>query len=241
MGVYLYPSGTETVLKNAYIWYTREPWANTIAYYTFEWDANDYSWNGNNLSVSWDVSYTTINWKQVVYIQWKNKNNTARLKTVNLTLNVSPQTYSIRCEAESNWIGSPYWMYLVMTWQLNPRIRNWIGNPNYSSPKDYILFVWNDIKNQTTVTPDVWDGVFHHIVATMSPTECCFYRDGVKVWTFSWQASSSYTGKLYIWCNDDTNYAFNGYIWETILESKARSEQQVLDYFNQTKADYWIS
>jgi hypothetical protein len=41
MGVYLYPSGTETELKNAYIGEYWSPNANTIAYFPFKDDILD--------------------------------------------------------------------------------------------------------------------------------------------------------------------------------------------------------
>ena len=235
-----------TIFNSVYKSFTpvqpRTPWADTIAYYKFEWDADDYSWNWNDLTASGNVSYVTLNWKQVVYFQWANSNSTTRLETSDITLNSSPQTYSIRCRTNSNWSWSPYWWFLIQTFQVSPRIRNWIWNANLSSYVNYRLYKWADNqREQTSVVPDRWDDTFHHIAITISPTECCFYRDWVKEWTFTWLSNSSYTAPIYVWCNDDTNYAFNWYIGETIIESKERTDQEILDYFNQTKADYWIS
>jgi len=68
MWVYLYPNNTETELKNAYIGEyvaPREPWANTVAYYKFDWNLNDSSGNNRNMALSrGSVTYWTI---------WNNK------------------------------------------------------------------------------------------------------------------------------------------------------------------------
>lgn len=69
MNVYLYPSNTETELKNAYIG-EYIPWtpdaSRTLLYLPLESNVTDYSGNNRSTSPS-NISYWTLWWIQTAY------------------------------------------------------------------------------------------------------------------------------------------------------------------------------
>jgi len=225
------------VYKKKWRW---KPWANTIAWYKFEWDAKDYSWNWYDLTANWNVSYTTLNWRQVVYMQGSSSWNSTKLQSANFARSATiPSTYSIWCRTNTTSGSYPNQYILFQSVQnASPRNRQWIMTARWNG--DYRIWLTSNSWLDTWIYPYKWDNTFHHIVATIDTSTSKLYVDGVNVYTWSWTSSISYTNWINVWSNDNTYYWFNGYIWDAILESKIWSAEDVSNYYNSTKSNYGL-
>ena len=218
----------------------RKPNENTLAYYKFEWNANDYSWNGLNLSSYWNVSYTTLNWKQVVHVQWSSTGNSTKLISWTITKSTIPSTFAIWVQTNST-----SWQYankysLINFFATNPQFsRLWIGTLQWNQSWKYKIWKWFENMDETWVSPYINDWKFHLLVATISSTECNLYVDWTKVYTWNWTTNWTFTWNFIVWWNDDNYYWFNWYIWETIWEDVIWDNDFQQKYYNKTKSQYW--
>ena len=204
-----------------------KPWANTIAYYPLRTDFDDYSWNGRNLS--WDKYIVTVWWIDCAYYSsnrsyytWYSLNRTVR--TISLWMNA----YS------SSWIWTLVHISKnrdVHLGSLAINLQNWgIGvADNYSYATWYY-----------TVQSDTW----YQVVWTQEWNVVKLYVN----WEFVWENTSrpseyvSPNGWCF-GCQFDTSYKTNkytGYLSEVILEDKARTAQEISDYYNLTKWNYGL-
>lgn len=217
-----------------------KPWANTIAYYKFEWDAKDYSWNWHDLTASWNVSYTTLNWRQVVYMQGSSSWNSTKLVTATFTTSANvPATFSIWCRTNANgWSIPNGYQLLIYYLQSSPYYRQWIYT-SWGNNRDYKIGTNQNLQS-TWVYPDIWDNTFHLVTATFTTSNMKLYIDWTLKYTWTWTSALSYNWKILVWSNDDSYYWFNWYIWDTIIENIAWDDAAIANYYNQTKANYWL-
>jgi len=229
MWVYLYPNNTETELKNAYIgeypggW---QPWANTIAYYPLNstYTDTDQSWNWNNGTTVWTLSY----WNN--YCQFSSWNYISIPKIIPYWAN--PYTILV-------WYNTPdaSWHQNVVYCQVNSN-RNNTGSALFIY--QWHLYYWGkgnydwDISS-VSISNDTW----YNIVFTYNWTQLECFVNGVSKWTFNRNISST--------APDTANIGKSlieiciGKTSNLIIENKVRTAQEVLDYFDLTKWNYWIS
>lgn len=206
----------------------KEPWepgTNTIAYYQFNSNLNDSSWNSNNLSTSaWTVTYwTTEQWAKYAYF-----NGATYTSYLTKSINYAdPNTICFRANAKKSgngyvmlemWndgreyarihpnVNIEYWWGLsssraLNTWYLLTYVREW------STAKLYIN--WTQVRTGTPTT---------------------------TTWTRSIRFRLNQVGN-----QTSTSYCADYYISELIRESKVRSDQEITDYYNSTKSLYGIS
>lgn len=242
MSIYVYTGtpSTESEVQKIYLGEKeREPWVNTIAYYPFKWDSKDYSGNWHDLTKSGSVSYVTLNWRQVVYMQWKWSSNTTKLISSSFSRNISSETYSIWCRTNAT-AGSYANAYCLFQFYQNasPYNRQWIFTSRWNN-RNYKINYWVSLQ-ETWISPDIWDDTFHLITATTSQSAIKLYVDWELKYTWAGWSPISCSWKIYVWSNDDSYYWFNGYIWDTILEDKEWTAKEISNYYNQTKSEYWI-
>ena len=210
-----------------YIW-TDEwtPWENTIAYYKFNNNLND-SANSNNLSLSgWAVSFWTASWwGKYAYF---NKSTWTGHRTISPNFNVSTLT--------------------CMYWRQPKQIfSSW--NP---------LSVWytttangSGIIVGTVRSVDFWGtswfsaavNTWYHLVITCEGWVRKFYVNGAYYAQDSYSLSGTQATKLTInnaWDTSSSSYSNNNYISELIIENKARTAQEISNYYNSTKSKYWL-
>lgn len=205
-----------------------KPWSNTIAYYKFDWNLNDSSGNNRNLSwgnvwtfwtASWWWTYAIFN--QSAYI---NKLDSIPFNsnwyTVSMWYNYNQNTTSQRIAMDyAN--GNTYF----------PRLRQ------DSDGKTYIWVSWF---NTDYILNSVW--AWHNIVITVVGNSITLYIDWISVKTGT--SSSINTNYSLILGRDYnqtwTTYTSRNYLGETILESVWWSAQEIADYYNLTKSNYWL-
>lgn len=202
-----------------------KPWANTIAYYplTSTTTVNDMSGNNRNLTNGW-VSFWVYQWVDCAYMSSDVflYNNSNYWLSWNFTANI--------------------WSFFTVSWSeyRQPRFL-WNNSWNiwiwyYESYK-----IWYNPKaTETNTTPPSWwalltvsyDGVNSKLYVNWNNVDTT-----AKSWyTYAWWPL--WIGRYVTW------EAANNRRWwlsEFILENKARTDQEVADYYNQTKWDYWIS
>ena len=224
----------EHKLKNAYLgapnsWW--KPWADTLLYMPLDWDLLDYSWNNNNWTAIWTIQFQTIWNKQYAYF---NNNSAIQLITIPVwTWNPSAFTQSCRFKTNSNW---RWCMHEFWSRSNNSRSKVWFYD-NWYPIQDrygvgYDLYMWS-------VTTSVLWNTRIHVIYTYNNWNHQFYINWSLRWTATGNLNISWTTYRYIWTNSGSWYAWYA-MSENIFESKVWTQQEISDYFNKTKVDYWI-
>ena len=221
----------EHELKNAYIGEVWTPWSNTIAYYPLNWNANDESWNGNNgtaSNITWDSWWDN----GCAYFNWNSYINIPALT------NTTTRTYSFWVKCASNasgdflftWDNSDKNLtFMVSSWKINTQMwKSWIWSPT--------RWITNNYSNAT-----VWDNTWHHIVVTVNGGTYTTYIDGVQDNVCNWSYWTTPISVNRMWMHPNwSSDKYTGYIDNMIIESKARTAQEVADYYNLIKYNYWL-
>jgi hypothetical protein len=209
-----------------------KPWANTIAYYPLTANANDYSGNGYN-ATNYGGTFSEENWCYFWIAA-------SRLVLPSMTI---WQTFTI-----SAWIKLPNWQ---PTWNLELDIyREWeysYRNIFYSCVAWWIAcHTWNNgtSSNAKTVSATFWTW-WNNIILSKNWTSYSIYQNGVLLETFSSAYNISipwWSTPTNIWhdVNSTSEYSAFWYIKDHIIEDKARTAQEVADYYNSTKSNYGL-
>ena len=221
----------EHELKNAYIGYGREPWANTVAYYPLNSTdtINDKSWNNKNLTNS-SVAFGEYSWIDCGYFNGSAYASlSSSLFTWNPTFTVSFFAKMISA-ASYSW----RWYWFIGTWSSNYCFWNFVQG-SYNGSKLSVWWWSND-----KVTTYSVDSNWHHIVFAYGSWSWTVYVDGTSVYTGT-RSPNIQNNKTVIWANPNLTDNFYWYMNEFIFESKVRTAQEISAYYNQTKWNYWIS
>ena len=222
MGIYLYTYQPE--------W---QPWENTVAYYKFDWNLNDSSGNSHTLSNTGSISYSTnpyaVNLSTSNYLYFNNADtfnhdwtfNTWAYITARNTANQSTVLFSQWTWATNSMI----FCCIDYQWKL----AMWFYNDDYIWTITSPLNQWVNVcytYNYATKTYKAYINWVKDI-------------DGTKTTQYtvvSWN--------LYMWALADgptsLNYRVQWKLSEYILENKVRTAQDVTNYYNQTKSNYWL-
>ena len=228
-----------------YIWNdTWLPWSNTVAYYPLEKDGNDYSWNWHNLTWNSAPTYTT-SWgtKQVANL-WGNKIGVI----ANLSGTYTNYTFNVWCKPTN-----------TNTWQ------EIFDNSVYSENTNNVYFSFNSSESSYVdffyqYRPNGWSNTYqkvywptnraannrYNVVVTSTASWIKIYVN----WTQVASNSTTWTMVLVSWSNSigarynswqwNVNY-FSGYLSEFIMEDKTWTAEEISNYYNTTKSQYWIS
>ena len=209
-----------------------QPWANTIAYYQFDNNLNDSSGNSHNFSMAtWTPTYWTASWgaKYIHFTQWT--------YTTNITIPYTTSAYTINVRLKYDWTDK---CFIDIQPQTNSQ---WWNRWGYLSSTSLYICSWSG----TTVTGlDLTNWI--NVVAVLNGSTAETYINGVLKNTTSIvqaQTTANYFRLNTVWYGGSTSVytsnAWNNYMSELILESKSWTAQEISDYYNNTKANYWIS
>ena len=209
-----------------------QPGENTIVYYPLTENANDYSGNGYN-ATNYEGTFSTQNWCYLWTI-------TSRLELPSMTI---WQTFTI-----SAWLKLPNWQ---PTWDKEFDIYyDWSGsyrNILYRCNAWWIdCYTWYNrtSHNAKTVSVAFWTW-WDNIILSKTWTSYSIYLNGNLLGTFS----SAYNVSIPWWSNSiniwHVSYSTSSssafwYVKDYIIEDKSRTVQEVADYYNQTKSNYWL-
>jgi len=236
MWVYLYQNNSELAMKNAYIGEYRVPGENTIAYYKLDGNANDYLWN-YNWTWNWTSAYKTLSsWIQVAYFP-----ETNALSYITSSCTVLPSTISFWMQKELFYPTVTEWVQLIG--QANSETWNWqLRWDCHANSNRFVLewgwgYIWSAL-------PNFWNTDWHNVVITIQPWDVKVYYDANLYGASSRTLYANWNlfiGGNNFGANGTNKREMNGCMSEVILENKARTVQQLVNYYNSTKNLYWIS
>ncbi len=201
-----------------------KPWANTIAYYPLNstYNFTDNSWNWYDLTVS-NASITTLDWVSCASY------------SVGRAYNSTPSVWTKRTLSA--------WFYAQTSWVL---IGTWANQNTFQCMMLSNAWTWKiQISDFHTIwyASNISSNEWHHAVAVCDGADMYLYIDWVLAnsWTHTQTDNSTWVsawGKPFSDANPD-NYTW--YLSKVIIENTVRTAQEIANYYNQTKANYWIS
>ena len=197
-----------------------KPWANTVAYYPLNSTDTYYdkSWNNYNLTPYWTPSYTST------YVDL----TSGCLKIPNLTY--STCTVSFWCKRNWTQISRA----LVDMASSDTFIRFWYGTSWYINFQKS-LPSWSWEQNL------VYDTNRHLYTVTNDSTGCIVYLDGSYKYTLaSFGTQTSAWSSIWTGWNGTSTKNPNIYVSNFIIENKARTADEISEYYNRSKANYWL-
>ena len=232
-------------LKNWYIWEyvePRTPWANTLAYYPLNWDLNDYSWNSRNLTADGTPIYTTLGEKQVASFDgtWEGGylNN-------NLLKGLQPFTYVVWVNPSSitSWMSEgAFNCNIVMT------IRNGADTGIYdkalllqetNKATAYNYYNWRITPSLSWVSTNTWQ----MLTAVFDWSTLTTYINTNSTSLSCWWSYTGYSNATMIIGSKVAWWHIFPYYWlmsSVIVENKVRTAEEIQNYYNQTKSNYWL-
>lgn len=229
-------NGEEYEIREYQAW--RQPWPNTVLYFPLTSDAVDtIAW----VSLSnwwWTVSYVNPSWLNIscAYFSsaWYLYKNTA---TSQLPTWASVRTISGWAYFES---GSRSWIANYWSWANNQMC-------SLNVYESGISYGWRFTQRGSWSTR--WStqplNTWTNVVLTYDWSNIVWYLNWVQdnSWTYTINTSNS---NLYLWVDMSSNMGgvswwLQGYLSQVIIEDKCWTAQEVEDYYNLTKWDYWIS
>lgn len=226
-----------TPVKEIYVWTTKvrpsgwQPWANTVAYRPLKSDAQDYSWNWNHLSQTGTITYTTLD--GVACAKWNGDASYLQSTSASLPSSGNSRTVAI-------WYAEPAstWTHYIVCWG---EATTWKTFWLQTSSQKFRFTSNSNAGTSTTLTLNKW---YSFIVTYSSTNKTRMYvnwvADGTQSTSLTTRAvSSSYPIRLFN-RNTNTNYPSSGYLSEVIIENVEWTAQEIADYYNLTKSNYWL-
>ena len=197
------------------------PWANTVAYFPFESD---------QLDVTWTATINVTGTKETIGYRFDLANNGT---TTNLTT-ARFVNFWVKFGNKKVSIGSNY---------VNQSVALWDGEITYNYNYE---ISGSETEFHKTISYQSWADSWGHS-NTIPTTSGVWYNfaygyDGTKIIAYlNWSKVAEITTSIY---NSNNRKIWN-YIDETlsnlIYETTPRTDQEVADYYDQTKSIYWIS
>lgn len=206
------------------------PWANTIAYYKFEDNLNDSSGKWHNATMySWSMSYTT--WRVG---KWYNVSSNWVNTGVSATFFWSPFTIMFWIKFNSIWS-----VMRLCGWyssgNFDPRYVDW-ANIQYESWQGWLQFYnYSGQRTSWTWSPTAWNWYHIAIVWWGVANDLAAYINGTQANRIRTNYDySTYNNNIWIWFNASSYWVgtFSWVIDEFVLEDKARTAQEISDYYN---------
>lgn len=211
------------------------PTSTTVAYYplTTISTVNDQSGNNRNLTNNW-ATFWTYGWADCMrlnssssYLQWN-------------IWDISQYSHTISIWAYKTWWGGGY--PLTQRWLWDSNHKWWVELIQRSSNYIRYAFWFDDLDSPNNYSTWAW----HNVVLqyNKSSNSQIMYID----WTKVGERSCTYTHTIYSTTNfvigkdvplSSSEY-WNGYLSNYIVESKLRTAQEIANYYNSTKSNYWL-
>lgn len=219
-----------------------QPWVNTVLYipidssdtssvvYDHSTNSNDFSWYGT-------ADYDTLtSWKRVINLNWS---NWIYIDTALIT--AQPVTISLWVYRDwnQNNDGNVFANQQDIWWMCMA----WFNSSELASFYDQNgSLVWFNNKYSTS------DQTWYNIAVTFDSNTLTMYVNWVQFTQNSWNNcdfssvdATSFWFTRHAWGVSYNRRYMTWKMWDMIVEDKVRTSQEVADYFDQTKWDYWIS
>lgn len=214
------------------------PGANTVAYYPLRSDLADASWNLNNLTDNgWSVSTTFVN-DEVASIDVAYIRSYLQVPTT-LTADISKWfTYSLWCRGTA--FGSYRPHFVACKWASSGgalgdvQVYNWSWDVQIYT--DFPSFSYDRSQRISTSSYDL------RIITLETNGTLTFYRNGTSAWVKTTNINTNKNiGYFVLWPGrESSGTSYPIYASDFIIEDVARTAQEVADYYDLTKGDYWL-
>lgn len=205
------------------------PWANTLYYFPFSEDALDKWSNWYSLSSSWTQETIGRRFNTVVAL---NKQAKPTQWTASVWMNMSSRWSWYSSSDCSLCVGNLPWYFSYKI--AEPTSWGWTDRLQYTSSWPTTNYKLAGLQLNT----------WYHLAWTYSTTT------GASCWINWTKYVLSNSTRPYTWYGTSfyTQFLTNGWstkaiviLSEAIAEDTVRTDQQISDYFNATKATYWVS
>jgi hypothetical protein len=210
-----------------------KPWANTVLYLPLKENIQEKSWNSiwdtyilsASGTITFDSSVANI---PVAYFNWSSWIQTSPSYTTAYSTNTL--SCWVRYNSYSNMPA------ILRRWSVNLYVQNtWITYEIFSSW--WHAYAYQNSSYLSTNTRQL-------LTLTSDGNKSYCYLNWVQIWTINYAPTQSDGGRNRpcIWNNvwDSNNRKLTWYISNVIWESKCWTADEVLAYYNQTKANYWL-
>ena len=233
------PNGVEKQVRPDNRW---QPWVNTILYIPMENDLLDYSWNNISITVNW-VSLGTTGGVSAWY--WANWEGTARYLQLGngVASHISDTPFTVSCWTNRSWeyASGVHWTTVGMFGMYQSWPFRWTCvalNPDNWWQSERLWAWW--ISSYVYSLANEWT----LMTLVMSSSKSELYKNGNLIWSVSWNWNKTFSN-FCVWCDwydsDWTKYRhWRWYLSNFILEDKERTAQEISDYYDQTKSNYWL-
>jgi len=212
-----------------------KPNANTIAYYplTSSSTVNDMSGNNKTLTNNGWVTFWNYSWVDCAYLNWS-----SYLKNTYTDFNVTQATINI-------WIKRTRSATEYFAWLRDNSPDTQVSIYGDSSNKIWIIYYQSSWKYNwyTTWITSAW----MNLVLTVNWSWNKMYYNwnlltlSYSNWSSSTWLSSCTSNNITIGSHQWGNsWKLNWYISNVIIEDKVWTADEVLNYYNQTKSNYWL-
>lgn len=201
-----------------------------MAYYKFDWNLNDSSGNNRNLSLAaGSVTYWTESWwAKYGYFDTSTYTN----NYTSMPYNTTAYTINIWYKRVGSNSGTHCTVADFHTW--------WNYFPRFNVLSNEVWYIVSR-SNVSTSNTDSWS---NYCISISGNTATC-YRNWTQVWQFSVNSFNNnlpYFRLNTVWYTTASysNYTADGRMSALIIEDKARTAQEIADYYNQTKWNYGL-
>lgn len=218
----------------------RTPWVNTIVYYPLDSTntLNDLSWHNYTLTNSWSVAFWTNQWVDCAWFTSWGTDSWSRWLYRTSDSIITPQSSDLTFNV---------WLYKWSeTMYYNPRVIGRYGS--YGTIFTYAertkISTWDS--TIYWITPDNWAWFLFTCIYDYTDKSWAFYKNAVYQNTQLHASPAAYTNNWIVLGTRDnlwTQYwdKWSWWMSKVIIENKKWTWAEVETYFNQTKANYWIS
>jgi hypothetical protein len=216
--------GTTQVYPSVSPWW--QPWPNTVAYYPLDSTntVNDLSGNGKNMTNNW-MSFGINAGADCGNAQTWYLSRSSCIFT-------GTWAFTLNFWAYRNYDSGTY-ENAIMIWQWGGNASLWAGVYN-----DKVYTFWWNGDHNSGYTMNV--GKWYNIVVTRTSNTGTIYVDGVSRWSGSVSFNpTSWT--TIIWGGFGWPASRPWFMSQLIMENVCWTAQEVSDYFDLTKWNYWIS
>lgn len=233
MWVYIYQSWTEKELKNAYIGEYRVPGENTILYIPLK---SDIKWYTGASMAEVQITTDTLSWYRTF------SNGVCRFNYNQSTHNGAKTIYNIAPTWLTSWTMSIRFNLDQYRWNSHFITTNLWGLALIASDQNLRLeLYWSSTRSIRTGTVSL--NTWYNLVWVRDWSNYYLYLNWVLANSGSWiSGSGSWKSTVIPWRDDNSvDWSPRWYMSEVIYEDKARTVQEVANYYNNTKNLYWIS
>lgn len=216
-----------------------QPWANTLLYLPLNTTDTytDKSWNSRTVT-NYGIQFWTYSWVDCAYFD-NGSGDALVLGNFTLPSDLTVSWWQYQTQVPTDTDGK--------TFQFEASSDAiFVGYTKWTSPQG---LTFETKKNGTTATKTTWVNltwkrVYCNFTSNSSGSTLTTIDNGTtQTWTNTWWHRSFTPTKMWLW-----NYPWRspnrrrvGYMSEFIMESTGWSATDITNYYNQTKATYWIS